>query len=202
MSEAANKKKQEEEDMARGCGCFIVLGIVLCILLWVLNDSVDAVKEVSLRDLLYAHTALEFNTPLHQKKQDRILRDAEFEDVDVSDIFYKIISTSKKVDKLKLIEGALISGLRTVLLTMNVTSTVSGKPKTVKIKMQFLVQDRNIWKLKFAKVLGIRMIILRDEEGQCTISDHFETVIVAVDIAQKIKNNEAVHARDYRKRVY
>lgn len=202
MSETANKKKQEEEDMAKGCGCFIVLCIVFCILLWVLNNSVDAVKEVSLRDLVYAHTALEFNTPLHQAKQDKILRSLEFEDVDISDMFYKIISSSKRVNKLKLIDGALISGLRTVLLTMNVTSTVSGKPKTVSVKIQFVVQDRNIWKLKLAKVLGIRMIILRDEEGQCTISDHFETVIVAVDIAQKIKNNDAVHAQDYRERVY
>ena len=201
MSETANKKKQEEEDMAKGCGCLIVLGIALCIFLWVLNNSVDAVKEASIQDLIYANTALNVHTSFHQSRQDQILRTLELEGVDIGEVFYKIVSNSKRVKNLKLKQGRSISGTRTVVLTMNVASTISKNPNTVNVKIQFLVQERNIWKWKFAKVLGIITVILRDNEGQCTISDNFENVVVVVDIAQKIKKQEAIHARDYRKEI-
>lgn len=198
MSEKANKKKQEEEDMAKGCGCFIVLGIVFCIFLWVLNNSVDAVKEASIQDLIYANTALNVHSSFHQSRQDQFLRIMELEGVDVGEVFYNIVSNSKRVKNLKLKQGRSISGTRTVVLTMNVASTVSKDPNTLNVKIQFLVQERNIWKWKFAEVLGVITVILRDNEGRCTINNNFENVVVAVDIAQKIKNQKAIYARDYR----
>jgi hypothetical protein len=199
MSEIANKKKQEEEDMARGCGCFIILGIALGIFLWMLNNSVDAVKEVSIRDLVYANTAVIFHSPLHQARQDQILRMLELEGgVDIDDVFYKIVSNSKRVKNIRFKEGSSISGTRTVVLTMDVAKTVSKNPKTVNIKIQYYVQERNIWKLQFAKVYGVAKVILWDEEGRCTLSNHLESVITMVDIVQRIKNQKDIHARYYR----
>jgi hypothetical protein len=198
MDKITSKKKQDDEDKAKGCGCLIVIGIVFCIFLWMLNNSVDVVKEASIRELFYANTDVVFNSSLHQQRQDHTLRSLELAGVDIDDVFYDVVSNSSRVENLKLEEGKLISGVCSVGLSMNVKSTDSSNPRTVNIKIQFLVKERNIWKLEFAESQGVIEVIVHDEEGKCIVSDNLKIIIAMTDIIQKIKNKKDIHARDYR----
>ena len=184
--------------LAKGCGClmllftlWLILSGISLLVFYCANDSIDAVKKISLHDLSYIQLVQDSYSDLYQNRHATFSEILKIKGINVNKKFYDILKDNKFTKDITFSRIPLPINFDEVIVTAKmVLDQTDGGSKNINVRFHFWVKPKSLFKMDLSAVMIINEVDIDNDLKNNMPSTALEIIEFIIALQDEVKTRD------------